>query len=207
MSRHGRPEQPEPPDPSPMQSAILAMLREFPDGLPRTKLIKLLYFLDYIYFQTVGRTYTGIQYRWDHYGPNAANFEIVDDAKALQQEGFVSLTEEDNDFVGASSKTYRYRLLQEAPGAELDPMAARIVEDVVRRYRRASVKTIAEASKKTPPFEQAKQGDVLDFDRPDAYYRTKVGGEPLTSKQLVGLMTDHGKPLEAIRRKYGVAAS
>jgi len=69
------------------------------------------------------------------------------------------------------------------------------------------VNQIAEASKKPPPFENATQGQVLDFEASNPYHRDKSDGEPLTGEQLKGLMHDGGKTLEDIQRKYGLVAA
>src|SRR5437762_1544089 len=69
---------------SPLQLTILEVLDLFRlQAVARTKLVKLIYFIDYIYFQHRGRTLTGLRYVWDHFGPNAENDEIRDSAEEL----------------------------------------------------------------------------------------------------------------------------
>src|SRR5712691_8357142 len=154
---------------SPLQATILRVLQGFDNGVPRTKLVKLLYLIDYIYFQHVGRTLTGLQYKWDRFGPNAKNFEIVDDARELVRQHCVRLTEEDNPYGGV---TLRYTVeLSGKSAVRLDALAERIVSGVVSRYHDASIKRITADAKRTPPFLNAQRGAVLDFDRPDAFYR------------------------------------
>ncbi|MCL5957820.1 MAG: Panacea domain-containing protein [Chloroflexi bacterium] len=54
---------------------ILLRVREEEGNLGKTKLIKLLYLVDVEYYRRYEKTLTGLQWRFHHYGPYAAELE------------------------------------------------------------------------------------------------------------------------------------
>ena len=62
---------------------ILSVLAKVGGGVPATKLVKLVYLVDYMHYQHFGETVTGLEYQWDHYGPNAVQHGIVSAAEGL----------------------------------------------------------------------------------------------------------------------------
>src|SRR3972149_5112961 len=55
-----------------------------------TKLVKLVYLVDYVYGQNFGQTATGFKYHWDHYGPNAVGHAVIRETEDLVNRGVVS---------------------------------------------------------------------------------------------------------------------
>lgn len=159
----------------------------------RTKLVKLIYFTDYIYHQHEGRTLTGLKYMWDNFGPNAISNRIVIEADVLAKRELIRIKPQPN----ASGETsYLYRAEPDAPAEKLDPLAEAIMADVLAKYRSYTPARIVNASKKTPPFEHAQMGDVLDF-HPSKFDARKPWGE---------LADDSGqKTLEEVCAELGIA--
>ena len=64
--------------------------------MPTTKLVKLVYLIDYSYFEHYGETLTGFQYMWDHHGPNALSHAIKAEAELLAERGMVRILHKPN---------------------------------------------------------------------------------------------------------------
>jgi hypothetical protein len=180
------------------QKVIKRVLQELGAPAYRTQLVKLVYFVDYIYHRHVGSTLTGLSYTWDHYGPNASNGEIVREADDLAQKGDLRKSSVLNPFGDIS---YQY---DPAPGSQrihLGSMAEAIIHDVVQKYRHLTVTRIAAASKKTKPFGNATQGDPLDFGEAAIQIAEteSVEGEEL---QVAGTW---GKSVQDLRLKYALS--
>jgi hypothetical protein len=139
---------------TPAQQLIAALIEKCGPSLHRTKLVKLVYFVDYLYYQHYGRTYTGFEYWWDNYGPNAGGNAIVRDADALADLGMVTVTQGKSSHGGPN---FTYRLAPGAKVPEAAPDAAMLIRDVAERYGRSTIAGIVRASKETKAFENAQQ--------------------------------------------------
>ena len=191
---------------SPLQLTILEILDLFKDHpVVRTKLVKLVYFIDYIYFQHVGRTLTGVAYVWDHFGPNAAHDEIVKAAEELVKLNAITVRREKPNAHGGVTHYYRPNLEQVLDRQPLDVLGRLIVNDVVGKYRNYTAGEIADASKLTPPFEHATQQGYLEFDREDAFYKTAPPPQDLTREQVEAIEEDEGIGIDEVLAKYGLA--
>lgn len=58
------------------QRVIHRLLQLAGTDIHRTKLVKLIYFTDFIYHQHKGHTLTGLKYTWEKFGPNAVSNRI-----------------------------------------------------------------------------------------------------------------------------------
>lgn len=153
-------------DRTPAQRVILRVLEELGTGVYRTNLVKLVYFIDYIYSQHEGRTLTGLAYQFDHYGPNTLDDELVEDADALAKEHVIrheARPEMANEF-GQAAHVYQFNPATAVD--RLDPLAEAIIADVVAKYGHLSAGAIAEASKQTAPFNEAYRRQLLRFPKP-----------------------------------------
>ena len=177
---------------------ILKVLANTRRRVPATKLVKLVYLVDYIHFQHFGETATGMEYQWDHYGPNAVGHEIVRVAEKLAQEGPVIYDRNHNSF-GNVTKLFKYR--PDAPVPTLSPAVEMIVDDVVLRYGKLSAKSITAVSKRTRPFKKASQYDMLVMEH-------SLPAMTLTTEDVEAYRRDlreHGTlPLEALMSEYGM---
>lgn len=153
-----------------------------------TRLVKLTYLIDYTYFQLFGRTLTGLRYQWDNYGPNALGNAILTEADKLVSKGIVHCTHVPNVY---GSMTANYRLAASTGQSSLPPEAEVIARDILMQYGNLPTRTITALSKKTAPFKNAVQYDVLNMEcsnpvvhgSPDDYqhYKQQEAEEGLTS--------------------------
>ncbi len=183
-----------------LDEVIVCLLKLVGAPIYRTQLVKLVYFVDYIHFQHTGSTLTGLRYVWDNFGPNAVNNQIVITADELTVLGSVHMQAIPN-FHGETSYLYRAEEGTECP--TFDPLADVILRDVVTKYRSYNAREIAEASKRTEPFQKARQGDILNFERASAYYLNPLSPEPSTLEEIEA--GSRGKSLEELREKYQIA--
>ena len=141
---------------------IQGVLAKVGGGVPATKLVKLVYLVDYVHYQHFGETVTGLDYQWDHYGPNAVQHGIVSAAERLAEENQITYTRSSNQYGGVT------KYFSTIPGFEmptLDAKAEMVMNDVVDRYGHLSVKKITTVSKQTSPFKNASQYDMLTMEQ------------------------------------------
>jgi hypothetical protein len=139
---------------------ILRILDKMGEPVHSTKLVKLTYLIDYLHYQHYGRTMTGFQYMWDHFGPNAVGHAIASEAQGLVRARRAISDCYPNIFGG---QTIDFQI---APGVEaksLPPHAEMLVEDVIAQYGALSVEEITEVTKQTEPFRTAIQYSVLSM--------------------------------------------
>jgi hypothetical protein len=156
---------------SKVQAAILAVLEEMGTSIHRSKLVKLIYLAENLFYEHFGRTITGLGYMWDDYGPNAISNAIVKEAQKLVDRDFICMK------VGTSiygTDNYLYSLGPEKADVEhltgsLEPLERRVLIDTVKRYRDFNITQIVAASKKTTPFKKAQQYRVLRMERSSEY--------------------------------------
>ena len=81
---------------------IQIVLAKVGGGVPATKLVKLVYLVDYVYYQHFGKTVTELEYQWDHYGPNAVQHRIVSVAEDLAGKNQIIYRKVDNAYGGVT---------------------------------------------------------------------------------------------------------
>jgi len=181
------------------QEVIQRVLNELGHTACRTQLVKLVYFVDYIYFRHTGSTLTGLEYMWDDYGPNAISNAIVREAGAMVEAGQLKMTTRPTPYQDVFA--FDYQTLPGSPNPALDVVAQAIIKDVVRKYGRYNVQKIAAASKRTEPFKAAHPGDVLRFERSELAPSPTEPHPPTTAEpQGAGA----GKSTDELRRKFAL---
>ncbi len=154
---------------SKVKAAILTVLEEMGTHVHRTKLVKLIYLAENIFYEHFGRTITGLGYMWDDHGPNAISNAIVKESQKLVQQDFVCMK------MGTSiygTENYLYSLGPEKTDMAkslLEPVERQVLLDTVKRYRNYSITQIVAASKRTTPFKKAHQYQVLQMDQSSEY--------------------------------------
>ena len=130
----------------------------------RTQIVKLVYLADNLFYESTGRTITGTQYMWDHYGPNAVGDSIADTTDQLASEGEVCRV------VGSYKGSHTYNYWVNDPSVTWETVASalsygerQIVRDIARKYGRYNASDLANLSKKTRPFENARKYEILRF--------------------------------------------
>ena len=151
-----------------VDATIVSVLQALGAPVHRTKLVKLIYLIDQLFYEHFGQTMTGLGYMWDDFGPNAIGNAIVKEADRLANKGIVHMDPRPN-YYGETS--YLYSLERGKAGlAEKLPEAERyVVRDVVAHYAKYGVRDIVRVSKQTEPFKNAEQYSVLKMKRSAEY--------------------------------------
>ena len=140
---------------------VLRILEQVGKLTPSNKVVKLVYLVDYTYFQHYGETLSGLEYQWDHYGPNALDHAIVGHADSLTRE---KLLERKSGFNSRGSQMHLYRLAESIVPPRLSDEGEMVISDIVAQYGMLSVQAITDVSKKTAPFANAEQYDRLEME-------------------------------------------
>ena len=178
---------------------LLSVLAKSNGLVHSTKLVKLVYLVDYLHFQHYGRTMTGFQYMWDHFGPNSLGNAIVAEAQELVRAG-KAITECSPNIYGG--QTIDFGIAREVVVPRLPDHAEMIVDDVIRKFNQMSVEEITEFSKQTEPFKNAKQYALLSISQsaPAQQARDDEWAKHNREVDESGL-----RSLEEIKEKFGVA--
>lgn len=134
----------------------------------RTKLVKLIYLIDELFYRHFGRTMTGLDYMWDDFGPNAVGNAIVKEADNLVSKGIVHIKPYPNIY-GETSYLYSLEeggisLAEEVPQDEYY-----VIRDVVAHHGKYSVRDIVRVSKKTESFKNTEQYSLLKMEKSADY--------------------------------------
>ncbi len=181
-----------------VDSVIQTVLARVGGGVPATKLVKLVYLVDFVHYQHFGETVTGLEYQWDHFGPNAVQHRIVRVAEDLAEKHQITYRKVDH-WHGGVTKYFGV-----APDSEIPTLSATAemaLNDVVARYGRLSVKEITEVSKKTRPFKNASQYDMLTMEQLAPALGATADDVEAYNRDLA----EHGVlTLEEVKREYGL---
>ncbi len=163
-----------------LQAVILAFAQELGQPIHKTKLVKLVYLLDNLFCEHVGRTLTGMEYMWDNYGPNAISNAIVKEADALANAAVLHARDSVSMY-GTESRTYEaYSLTPVAKELPLDFTEREFVGKIVKQYGSLGVSAIVAESKRTAPFKGATQYQRLEMKQREdlAEFRRKLEATP-----------------------------
>ncbi len=118
-------------------------------SVPRTKLVKLVYLVDERFYRLYGCSVTGLEYQYDHFGPNAVGGAIVRTGDRLRG-AELAIAERRS----AGGRTWYAYSLGVAPrfGPALSAGVSEVLQEIVCQYGRMKVEDIVAASKKTRPF-------------------------------------------------------
>ena len=187
-----------------LQAVLLGILHILGKGSYRTKLVKMVYFVDEANSRLCGETVTGLTYIWDSYGPNAENNEIVKTLDDLKYAGVLDSMLR----LYLNTEGHYYKLAESLDPSELDLTADDWagIQSVVRAYGGMNAKTIARVSKQTKPFEQAEQYDTLCLQRDPALQVTKeeIANDALLGEALSAIASDTGErvSLDELRGQF-----
>jgi uncharacterized phage-associated protein len=195
---------------SKVQAAILTVLREMGTPVHRTKLVKLIYLAENLFYEHFGETITGLGYMWDEYGPNAISNAIVVEANKLVEEDFVCMK------IGTSiygTDNFLYSLgprKAEPVKHSLSPIERQALLDTVKRYRDYSISQIVAVSKKTNPFKHARQYQVLQLNRSSEYLslvetlKNNAEFMAVIAEETKADAEAEGMRLEEVKQRYGL---
>jgi len=126
---------------------ILAHLPEKYRGI--TRIIKLLYLIDWLYYTQYGHTYTGTKWVFYHYGPFSEEIYHILDKK----------DERTSD--GRKWKIVNIPSNSKKQNDHFDEQIKDIVNYVIKKFSRKSLDELLEFVYSTPPMRQASKGDTL----------------------------------------------
>jgi uncharacterized phage-associated protein len=151
-----------------VDSTIVAVLEELGERVHRTKLVKLIYLIDELFYRHFGQTLTGLSYMWDDFGPNAIGNAVVKEADRLALKGVVHIDPYLN-YYGETS--YLYSLERKKPrlAGKLSETERYVIRDVVAHYGKYGIKAIVKVSKQTESFTTARQYDIIKMKKSTEY--------------------------------------
>lgn len=195
---------------SKVMAVIHMVLEEMGTPVNRTKLVKLVYLADTIFYEHFGKTITGLDYMWDDFGPNAISNAIVKEADKLVQQDYARMK------VGVSiygSENYRYSSgpnKLEVGEDLLNELEIQVIRDVVERYRDYGIQQIVTASKRTEPFKAARQYTVLTMNQsPDYGHLVEaIKSDAKLMEEIKEAVKpgaeSEGMRLQEVKQKYGL---
>ena len=137
---------------------VLRVLERVGQPTPSTKMVKLVYLVDYAYHQNYGETLSGLEYQWDHYGPNALDHGITTRADALVSQQRLQTTKRPN---GHGGETIFYHKLSCPKALRMNEAAEMVIDDIVDQYGKLSIDEVTARSKETLAFATAKRRGTL----------------------------------------------
>jgi len=150
------------PDLNRAANMILFFAHQMPD-LVKTKLNKLLYYADFLYFSRYGQSISGMEYRAIQHGPVPADYDKL--LLRLSEDGQIELeqTEFQGGFYGEVIQPK-----QEVDFSHFGPEEQAILQDVTKRF--STIKT----------------KDLVDLSHQEAGWKANVEGKGLVSYRELG---------------------
>ena len=133
-------------------------------NIGETVIYKLLYFIDFNYYEKFEEQLIGAQYIKNHFGPTPIEFQKVVDRMA-----------EDSELEKVKSKYFQYPQAKYLPlrKPDLGKIAAReleVIDDVLNRLSDMNATQISRYSHDDVPWKTAKDGDFIEYEA--VFYRT-----------------------------------
>ncbi len=122
------------------------------------RLMKLFYLAELRSIELLGSRLTPAKfYRWKH-GPWSPEVALV--ADGIPQADFEVRTVKTRN----GHEARFYWPTKDSPAIQLERKKVRVIGEVLEKWRYHKTRELVEASKKTMPFQEASQGESLDFD-------------------------------------------
>lgn len=130
-----------------------------------TVMYKLLYFVDFDYYEKYETQLMGLTYWHNHHGPAPREFKKVVDGM-----------EKNGELVRVQSKYFKHEQKKHLPRKSpdlslLSGQELEMVDDVLDRYSDMSAKQIADTSHRDMPWKATKYGENIDYEL--AFYRSE----------------------------------
>lgn len=151
-----------------VEAVIVAVLQASGTPVHRTKLVKLVYLIDELFYEHFGQTMTGLSYVWDDFGPNAIGNAVVKEADRLVLRDIVHIDPRPN-YYGETSYLYSLERGRAELVEKLSEADRYVIRDVVGHYVKYGVRDIVRVSKQTEPFKTAEQYGVLKMKKSAEY--------------------------------------
>jgi uncharacterized phage-associated protein len=149
------------------KNAILYLAKNSTHGRVwgRKKMYKLLYFLDFDFFEKYEKPITGDIYHRLQMGPAPAYFDVM--AQELVNEGRLSLGK--GKSVGGYNDAYVYKALQEPDISVFDEKELRVLKRVIALYGDKTGTQLEILTHKEAPYLAVKEGEEMPLEL--AHYR------------------------------------
>ena len=169
----------------------------------RTKLVKLTYLLDEASFRLRGQTMTGLEYIYDHYGPNAADNAIARALDEIVESGAATRSERMTPF---NALAYGYRISPDCDPTCL-PLSSHDwveIQAAVHKYGNMNRDAIVREAKSTAPFQTARQYQRLAFTQDPPLTPEEISADPFWQETLAA-MRDNSKRISIDELREEVA--
>jgi len=143
----------------------------------QTVLYKLLYFIDFDFYELYERQLIGAKYMHNHYGPTPVGFDVI-----------IEEMKSDGELEQVQSEYFRYPQIKYLPLREAnlsiigDALAIKHIDKEIERLSDKSANELTDLSHKDVPWISASHGEVLDYEAvfyrtPETSVRTYDGGD------------------------------
>ena len=182
------------------EAVLQGLLYTLSNGVYRTKLVKLIYLLDETNYRLRGRTMTGFDYEWSHYGPNAVGNAIVSTLDGLVKADTITM----ENVTTPNGPAYRYQIAPSFDPTKLSLSADEWAEirSVNYRYGKMNKDKIVQESKATAPMQKVGcQYNSLKFEQDPPLTQEEIDADPLW-KETVDALNNPGEvvDIEEVRR-------
>lgn len=194
-----------------VRATIMTVIEASNEPVHRTRLVKLVYLADNLYYEHFGETITGLRYMWDDFGPNAVSNAVVKEADNLVQDDYACMKVGTSMYGGES---YLYSMGPkkiEIPDEVLNHLKRQILLDTVNRFKGKSLGQVVAASKKTKPFREVSQSGVLNMSQSSDYQslmNSITSDTKIMSEIKVAIAAGEeaeGMQLQEVKQKYGLS--
>lgn len=133
-----------------------------------TVLYKLLYFVDFDYYEKYGKSITGLTYIHNHFGPSPKLADFKSVVEGMKAKGELEVVE--TKYFKNTQK--KYLLAQPVQFDDLSARELKHIDETLARLSDKTAKELTELSHYDTPWVVARQGKPLDYR--DTSYRTKL---------------------------------
>lgn len=130
--------------------------------LTRTKMVKLLFLIELIFFDRYKKRLTELEYKSYHYGPYAASIiDAIEELKEVEIDEKTTITEAGNTCYIYSKGNLFIRFKEK--DLALPDEVRRIVDEVISGYAQLSIEKILEIVYESDVFKNTPIGEVIEF--------------------------------------------
>ena len=147
-------------DLKPLIAYLIDQVRDQEGTLNKTALVKLVYLVEVEYWRRHGRSVTGLEWRFHHYGPYSAELD-----REIEDNSLFEVFGSRGSGYGFSPSP-AWRDIQAAFDTHYEPAVGRIADDVVKQWGLETLDTILEyVYFETEPMQGVERGEILDFSK------------------------------------------
>ncbi len=125
----------------------------------QTVLYKLLYFIDFDYYEKYDEKILGLTYQRNHHGPTPINFAKA--VEEMKRDG--DLEEVKSKFFSFDQKKYLPRREPDLNKVKLSARELEMIDEVLRKYGDKTANWLSEYSHKDLPWACHKQGEIINY--------------------------------------------